>query len=256
VIDSEEKRLKALKWLQVEDVWGIGRQHTTRLKSYGVRTAFEFTQLNDAWIRRNMSVVELRLKHDLSGVVTLDLEKVKPRKNIATTRSFERNLVHFSDIQERVTTFAVACAEKLRRQNDCCNSLLVFLRTNTHRQELEQYSNSTVVKFPFATNSSIELVKFATEGLKRIFRQGYQYKKAGVVILDFKPENEIQLNLFENSNPKHIALMKIMDVINHCYGQQKVRLASQDQKRVWKMKQERLSPRYTTSLQDIIVVKA
>jgi DNA polymerase V len=256
VIDSEEKRLKALKWLQVEDVWGIGRQHTTRLKSYGVQTAFEFTQLNDAWIRRNMSVVELRLKHDLSGVVTLDLEKVKPRKNIATTRSFERNLVHFSDIQERVTTFAVACAEKLRRQNDCCNSLLVFLRTNTHRQELEQYSNSTVVKFPFATNSSIELVKFATEGLKRIFRQGYQYKKAGVVILDFKPENEIQLNLFENSNPKHIALMKIMDVINHCYGQQKVRLASQDQKRVWKMKQERLSPRYTTSLQDIIVVKA
>jgi DNA polymerase V len=203
-----------------------------------------------------MSVVELRLKHDLSGIVTLDLEKVKPRKNIATTRSFERNLVHFSDIQERVTTFAVACAEKLRRQNDCCNSLLVFLRTNAHRQELEQYSNSTVVKFPFATNSSIELVKFATEGLKRIFRQGYQYKKAGVVILDFKPENEIQLNLFENSNPKHIELMKTMDVINHCYGQQKIRLASQDQKRVWKMKQERLSPRYTTRLQDIIVVKA
>jgi len=256
VIDSEEKRLKALKWLQVEDVWGIGRQHTIRLKSYGVRTAFDFTQLSDAWVRRNMSVVELRLKYDLSGIVTLDLEKVKPRKNIATTRSFERNLVHFNDIQERVTTFAVACAEKLRRQNDCCNSLLVFLRTNAHRQELEQYANSTVVKFPFATNSSIELVKFATEGLKRIFRQGYQYKKAGVVIMDFKPENEIQLNLFENSNPKHIELMKTIDVINHCYGQQKIRLASQDQKRVWKMKQERLSPRYTTRLQDIIIVKA
>jgi DNA polymerase V len=256
VIDTEEKRQKALKWLQVEDVWGIGRQHAIRLKGYGIRTAFDFTQLNDAWVRRNMSVVELRLKHDLSGIVTLDLEKVKPRKNIATTRSFERNLVDFKDIQERITTFAVACAEKLRRQNDCCTAILVFLRTNAHRQELEQYTNSTVVKLPFATNSSIELVKFAVEGFQRIFRQGYQYKKAGVVIMDFKPENEIQLNLFENSNLKHIELMKTMDVINHCYGQQKIRLASQDQKRVWKMKQERLSPRYTTRLQDIIIVKA
>ena len=256
VMDTDEKRLKALKWLQVEDIWGIGRQHATKLKSYGVRSAFDFTQLNDAWVRRNMSVVELRLKHDLSGTSILDLEKVKPRKNIATTRSFERNLVHFSDIQERITTFSVACAEKLRRQNDCCTALLVFLRTNSHRQELDQYNNSTVVKLPFATNSSIELVKFATEGLQRIFRQGYQYKKAGVVIMDFKPENEIQLNLFENSNPKHTQLMKTMDVINHCYGQQKIRLASQDQKRVWKMKQERLSPRYTTRLQDIIIVNA
>jgi len=256
VIDSEEKRLKALKWLQIEDVWGIGRQHAKRLNSCGVRTAFDFTQLNDAWIRRSMSIVELRLKHDLSGKPTLDLEKVKPRKNIATTRSFERNLIHFSDIQERVTTFAVACAEKLRRQHSCCTALLVFLRTNVHRQELEQYTNSTVVKLPFATNSSIELVKFATEGLKRIFRQGYHYKKAGVVIMDFKPENEVQLNLFENSNPKHMGLMKTMDALNQCYGQQKIRLASQDQKRVWKMKQERLSPRYTTRLQDVIVVKA
>ncbi len=256
VMDTNEKRLKALKWLQVEDIWGIGRQHATRLKSYGVRSALDFIQLNDAWVRRNMSIVEVRLKHDLSGTSTLDLEKVKPRKNIATTRSFERNLVHFSDIQERITTFSVACAEKLRRQNDCCTALLVFLRTNSHRQELDQYNNSTVVKLPFATNSSIELVKFATEGLRRIFRQGYQYKKAGVVIMDFKPENEIQLNLFENSNPKHTQLMKTMDVINSCYGQQKIRLASQDQKRVWKMKQERLSPRYTTRLQDIIIVNA
>jgi DNA polymerase V len=256
VMDTEEKRLKALKWLQVEDVWGIGRQHATRLKSYGVRTAFDFTQLHDAWVRRNMSVVELRLKHDLLGIPTLDLEKVKPRKNIATTRSFERNLVDFNDVKERVTTFAVTCAEKLRRQHSCCTSLLVFLRTNSHRPELEQYTNSILVKLPFATNSSMELVKFATEGLVRIFRQGYQYKKAGVVIMDFKPENEVQFNLFENSNPKHIKLMKAIDTINLCYGQQKIKLASQDQKRVWKMKQERLSPRYTTRLQDIIIVNA
>jgi len=256
VMDTEEKRFKALKWLQIEDVWGIGRQHATRLKSYGVKTAFDFTQLNDSWIKKNMSVVELRLKQDLSGIPMFDLERIKPRKNIATTRSFERNLVDYQELKERIVTFAVSCAEKLRRQNSYCNSLMVFVRTNAHRLELKQYNNSTIVKFPYATNSSIEIVKFAIEGLKRIFRQGYQYKKAGVVIMNFSAADEIQLNLFENSNPKHVDLMKTIDQINTCYGQQKIKLASQDQRRVWKMKQEKLSPRYTTRLSDVIVVKA
>lgn len=255
VMDTEEKRLKALKWLQIEDVWGIGRQHAIRLKSYGVKTAFDFTQLNDSWIKKNMSIVEFRLKQDLSGIPIFDLDKVKPRKNIATTRSFERNLVDYDDLKERIVTFAVSCAEKLRRQNSYCNSLLVFVRTNVHRLELKQYNNSTIVKFPYATNSSIEIVKFAIDGLQRIFRQGYHYKKAGVVIMNFNSEDQIQLNLFENSNPKHIDLMKTIDQINSSYGQQKVKLASQDQRRVWKMKQEKLSPRYTTRLSDVIVVK-
>ena len=255
VIDTEEKRIKALKWTKIEDVWGIGRKHSIRLKEVGVHNAYDFTQINDAWVRRNLSLVGLRLKHDLQGIPTLDLEDIKPRKNIATTRSFERNLSEYNDIKERITTFAVSCSEKLRRQNSCCTSVMVFIRTNSHRAELEQYNNSVVVKFPFPTNSSIEIAKFACDGLDRIFRKGYQYKKAGVIIMDFKPKDEIQLNLFDNSNPKHLPLMKVMDRINASFGQQKIKLASQDQKRVWKMKQEKLSPRYTTRLSDIIVIK-
>ena len=255
VIDSEEKRLKAIKWLQIEDVWGIGRKHTARLKDVGIKTAYDFTKLNDSWVKRNLSIVEYRLKRDLQGFPTLDLDDIKPRKNIATTRSFERNLLNSNEIQERITTFAVACAEKLRKQKSCCTAIMVFLRTNSHRTELEQYNGSTVVKIPFPTNSSIEIAQFACEGFKRIFRKGYQYKKAGVIIMDFKPEDEIQLNLFENSHPKHRQLMTVIDRINTSFGQQKIKLASQDQKRVWKMKQERLSPRYTTRLSDIITIK-
>ena len=255
VIDSEEKRLKAIKWLQIEDVWGIGRKHTARLKDVGIKTAYDFTQLNDSWVKRKLSIVEYRLKRDLQGFPTLDLEDIKPRKNISTTRSFERNLLNSNEIQERITTFAVACAEKLRKQKSCCTAIMVFLRTNSHRTELEQYNGSTVVKLPFPTNSSIEIAQFACEGFKRIFRKGYQYKKAGVIIMDFKPEDEIQLNLFENSHPKHRQLMTVIDRINTSFGQQKIKLASQDQKRVWKMKQERLSPRYTTRLSDIITIK-
>jgi len=255
VIDTEEKRLKAIKWLKIDDVWGVGRKLSVRFKQVGVKTAYDFTQLNDSWVKRNLSIVELRLKHDLNGNPTLGLEDVKPRKNIATTRSFERNLKDFKDVHERITTFAVSCAEKLRKQGSVCTAIMVFIRTNSHRSELEQYNGGTVVKLPFSTNSSIEIARFAGEGLERIFRKGYQYKKAGVIIMDFKPEGEVQLNLFENSNPKHRQLMKVVDRLNTAFGQQKIKLASQDQKRVWKMKQERLSPRYTTRWSDIITIK-
>ena len=254
LIDNEEKRIKALKWLKIEDVWGIGRQHTKRLNAIGVKTAYDFTQLNDSWVKKNMAIVGLRLKQDLSGTPILDLEMLQPKKNIATTRTFEKNYTSFTDINERVTTFAVSCAEKLRKQHSCCNSLLVFIGTNWNRKDLPQYFKNILVKLPYPTNSSIELARFACHGLEKIFKEGYQYKKAGVMIMDFTPEEETQLGLFENSNPKHIPLMQTIDRLNAYYGQQKIRLASQDLKRVWKMKQEKLSPRYTTKLDEIITI--
>ena len=255
VIDNDEKRIKALKWLDIEDVWGIGRQHAKRLRMIGIKKAYDFTQIEDAWVRRNMSVVGLRLKRDLMGLPTLDLEDIQPKKNIATTRSFERNLTKLEEIKERIVTFSVSCAEKLRRQHSACNALCVFLRTNSHRQDLKQYSNSTVIKLPFPTSSSIEIANFALKALEQIFIPGLHYKKAGVIIMDFTPNDQIQLSLFENSNPKHVPLMKVVDRINQSFGQQKIKLASQDQKRIWKMKQEKLSPRYTTRLEEIIEVK-
>jgi DNA polymerase V len=255
VIDDDEKRIKALKWLDIEDVWGVGRQHAKKLRYVGVKKAYDFTQMDDAWVRRNMSVVGLRLKMDLLGLPTLDLEDIKPKKNIATTRSFERNLTKLEDIRERIVTFSVSCAEKLRRQHSSCNALCVFIRTNSHRQELQQYSNSFVVKLPYPTNSSIEISKFAIQALEQIFVPGLHYKKAGVIIMDFTPDCEIQLSLFENSNPKHSPLMQVVDRINQSFGQQKIKLASQDQKRIWKMKQEKLSPRYTTRLDEVIEVR-
>lgn len=254
LIDSEEKRIKALKWLKIEDVWGIGRQHAKRLKAINVNTAFDFTQLNDLWVKKNLSIVELRLKHDLQGIPTLDLEILQPKKNIATTRSFEKNYTGLEQLNERVTTFAVSCAEKLRKQKSCCNSIMVFIHTNGHRHDLPQYSRNIVVKLPFPTNSSIELAKFANQALGKIFRKGFHYKKAGVIVMDFSPENQKQLKIFENSNTKHVPLMQAIDKINASFGQQKIKLASQDLRKVWKMKQEKLSPRYTTNLNEIITI--
>ena len=254
IIQSEESRLKALKWLKVEDIWGVGRQHAKRLWQVGVKTAFDFTQLSDAWVRRNMSVIGLRLKHDLQGIPTIQMEEINPKKSITTSRSFERNLVEFEEVKERVVTFMVMCAEKLRKQKCCCTSFYLFLRTNSHRQDLEQYRGATVVKLPFPTNSTLELVHFATAALASIFRNGFRYKKAGVIIMDFIPEDKVQLTLFENTNPKHHELMQVLDGLNIKFGQQKIKVASQDQRRVWKMKQEKKSPSYTTCLHDIMKI--
>jgi DNA polymerase V len=253
-IDSIEKREKALKWLPIEDVWGIGRKHALRLRSLNVLTAYDFTVLHDSWIKKHMSIVGIRLKMDLLGNPTIQLEEIQSKKSIATTRSFERNYTELEDLNERIVTFAVSCAEKLRKQNSCCNSMILFLHTNSNRKDLPQYSKNILVKLPFPTNSSIELATFASDALKRIFQKGFHYKKAGVIVQDIHPESTEQMSLFKNRDSRHIAIMKAVDTLNAKYGQQKIRLASQDQRRVWKMKQEKLSPCYTTKLADVITI--
>lgn len=254
IINSEEKRIKALKWLKVEDVWGIGRQHSKRLKAQGIKSAFDFTQLDDKFVKKQMSIVGLRLKHDLQGIPTLDLEEIQIKKSIATTRTFETNYTEYEQLVERISTFAASCAEKLRKQNSCCSSLMVFIHTNKHHKDAPQYRQNIVVKLPFPTNSTIELVKFATQALKYIFKKGYSYKKAGVIVQDFSQTDCLQQTLFENRDKRHIPLMQTIDKLNFLFGQQKIRLASQDIKKVWKMKQEKLSPHYTTNINDIITI--
>ncbi len=254
IIATEEQRIKALKWLKIEDVWGIGRQHAKRLYAKNITTAYAFTQLNPDWVKKHMAVVGARLQKDLQGTAILDIEKIQAKKNIATTRSFETNYKELEQLNERITTFAVSCAEKLRRQHSCCQAMMVFIHSNGHRHDLPQYSRNIIVKLPFPTNSAIELSKFATLALEKIFIKGYYYKKAGIIVMDFCDENCLQTNLFENRDPRHIPLMQTVDELNASYGQQKVKLAAQDLQRVWKMRQEKLSPCYTTRLEDIITI--
>jgi len=254
VIETEEQRVKALKWMKVEDVWGIGRRLSKRLVAAGVTTAFDFTKSDSAWVKKNMAVVGLRLQKDLQGIPVLDLETAQFKKNIATTRSFEKDYTTPDEIRERVITFAVSCAEKLRRQHSCCLSLMVFINTNRNKKDLPQYNPSIVLQLPFPTNSNIELAKFAGFAFDKIYREGFHYKRAGVIVQDFVPEDAIQQTLFDKRNERHIPLMQTIDKLNSAYGDQKIRLASQDLDRVWKMRQERLSPRYTTRLSEILTI--
>mgnify|MGYP001297768261 FL=1 len=255
-LDSKEKREKALKWLKIGDVWGIGLKHTDRLESYNVNRAYDFIKLPDKWVRSEMSVVGLRLKKELEGESVLSLEEHRsPKKAIATTRSFEKNLTKFEDLKERVSTFSILCSEKLRVQKSSCNSIYIFVKSNKHQKNKLQYRNGIVMTLPFASNSSITISKYAVEGLKRIYKQDIEYKKAGVIVMGLIPTDSNQLNLFEKENPRYQALMKTLDFINKKEGSNKIKLASQDLKRIWKMKQTKLTKRYTTELNEIISLK-
>ena len=255
-IDTEDKRLKALKWTSIGDVWGIGRQHRKRLEALGIMTALDFVRLPDTWVRQHMSVLGLRLKKDLQGLPFIQLEETIPtKKSIATTRSFEGTLNHFDALEERVTTFATSCAEKLRHQNSNCTALLVFVRSDPHKKGATPYRNSCTLNLPYPSNSSITIGKYAVMGLKAIYREGIAYKKAGVLVLGLHPAATRQLSLFEAHVGKHQALMHAIDSIHRRFGPHQMKLANQDLKRTWKMKQEHLSKRFTTKLSETIVVK-
>lgn len=254
VIDTDEKRIKALKWLPLEDVWGIGRRQAVKLKAAGMRTAYDFTQADREWVRKNMSIVGVKLQDELNGIPCMEMNPVEKRQSIATTRSFEKAYTSLDELRERITTFAASSAESLRKQNSLCRSLMVFIETNRFGEPFEQYSNNLMVKLPFATSSTIEIVQSAVQGLQKIFKEGYHYKRAGVVLMDFISETNLQPSLFFNSDPRHLSLMQTVDNLNNKFGTHVLKLASQDL-RTWKMKQEHLSPAYTTNLNDVIRVK-
>ena len=253
-LKTEEQIYKALKWADIEEVWGIGRRFSKRLRMIGVHKALDFVNLEDEYIRKEFSIVGLRLKKELLGESVLDLDMISPKKRIATTRSFEKYTNDFEYVKERVSTFAVSCAEKLRKQNSSCNLLTLFIQTNPFDKEKAQYYRTISIHLPYQSNSSITLSKVAVRAFEQIYKDGYAYKKAGIIVSGLVPEDQRQLSLFEEENTHHPNLMKAMDVLNKKFGAAKVKLASQDLDRTWKMRQERLSPCYTTKWKDLLIV--
>lgn len=255
VIDSEEKRIKALKWMKIEDVWGIGWQLQKRLKAKNCVTAFDFVQLSDDWVRKTFSITEWKLKKDLEGISEIKLDEIKAKHAIATTRSFEYTFSDLDNIKERISTFATSCAEKLRKQKSSCHAIYVTLSSDRHKKDLEQHRVSKIISLPFPTDSSLIISQQAVNAVASIFKEGIKYKRAGVIVMGLVPTYNHQIDLFESENPKHKPLMHAIDGLNEKYADYKVKLGNQDLKRTWKMRQERLSPRYTTNINDIIKVK-
>ncbi len=256
VIDNEEKRIKALKWTKIEDVWGIGYQLTKKMKAKNILTAYDFTlPHNESYIKKEMGVVGMRLKYELEGKSVLEMEEPKDKKNIAVTRSFDGNISTLDQMKERVSTFATVCAEKLRKQNSCCYSVILYLRKDKYKVERQRYNFYKMETLPFASNSNITLSSVAVKMLTEMFEEGEIYKKAGIIVTQIIPQDQKQFHLFEEENPKHQKLMKVIDDFHKKTGERKIRLGNQDLQRTWKMRQNHLSKKYTTDIKDIFRVK-
>ena len=256
VIDTEEKRIKALKWTKIEDVWGIGFRLTKKMQAKNILTAYDFVQpYNESFIKKEMGVVGIRLKMELEGKSVLEMDEPKDKKTIAITRSFDGNIATFNEMKERVSTFATVCAEKLRKQNSCCYGVILYLRKDKYKVETQRYNFYKMETLPYASNSSITLSSLAVKMLKEIFEEGEIYKKAGVIVTQIIPQDQKQFHLFEEENPKHQKIMKVMDDFHRKTGERKIRLGNQDLQRTWKMKQDHLSPKFTTDIKDIFIVK-
>ena len=258
VIDDDEKRIKALKWTKIEDVWGIGSRWAKKVKMRNINTAFDFTaQQHEAWIKKEMGIVGMRLKYELEGKSVLALDEVvEQRKSIVVTRSFPKQISDFDGLRERVTTFATICAEKLRKQKSCCNTMVVMLVIDRHKYQASQYYLNRSFKLPFATNSTLTIANIAVELLQKIYADNPNavFKKAGVMVFDLIDEDKKQFKLFEDENPKHLNLMQAIDKINKKAGCKKIRLATQNEK-TWNMKQNFLSAKFTTSFNEILEIK-
>ncbi|MBE9576048.1 Y-family DNA polymerase [Flavobacterium proteolyticum] len=256
VIDTEEKRIKALKWTKIEDVWGIGFRLTKKMQAKNIKTAYDFTlPYNEAFIRKEMGVVGMRLKYELEGKSVLEMEEPKAKKNIAVTRSFEKDITDFNELKERVVTFASVCSEKLRKQNSCCNAVILYLRKDKFKANGEKYSFYRMQTLSFPSNTSFSISQTAIMMLKDLYQEGTAYKKAGVIVSEIVPSSQRQFKLFDEENPKYQKLMEVMDAVQAKTGERKLRLASQDLKRTWKMKQNYLSNRYTTNFNELLEVK-
>lgn len=254
IINTEEKRIRALKLTEIGDVWGIGRRQATKLEKQGVKTAFDFTQLPGSWVRKNMTVVGERTWKELQGISCIDIETAPPaKKQICTSRSFGKMVEDFETMAEAVATYVSTCAKKLRKQHSYAMSLMVFIHTNNFWEDLPQYWRNTVIHLPVPTADTLEIVHYALSGLRNIFVSGYQYKKAGVIITEIT--STAQLGLFDSiDRDKRERLMAAIDKINGDYSQH-VKLAVQGISQEWKLKQEQLSQHYTTDINEIITIR-
>lgn len=249
ILDTPDKIEKALKWLPIEDVWGIGWKLGVKMRDNGVNKAWDLLQKPEMWIRKIMGIHGVRMLNELKGIRQLELSAVSPKKSIAVTRSFMEMLTTKEEVRERVETFGMYCSERLRKQNTCCKMITVFVQTNRFRKDLPEYKKAITQILPNPTNSSILIGRVVNELFEAIYKEGFHYKRAGVIVNDFVPENERLISLFEkDTQNQHLPVMRAMDALNKKYGKDKVRLGSMSGKNTFG--RANLSPEYEAFLKN------
>ncbi|MEO8447425.1 MAG: Y-family DNA polymerase [bacterium] len=248
---------RLLQQVPIHDVWGIGSAFAKELMKNKILSAYDFKCIDEKWVKKKMGVVGLRTCLELRETTCIEIDRlVKPKKGIMSSRSFGRYVTELPEIEEAVSQYVTRASEKLRMQNSICRSIYVFIQTNHHKLNEKQYAMGKTITLEEPTAFTPELIKNALFVLRKIFRSGYKYIKAGVYLSNIVPEKEIQFNAFrETDHNKNISVMKAVDSMNCIWGRDTVKFASSGIEQDWKMKMCFRSNRYTTNWNEIVVVR-
>jgi DNA polymerase V len=242
---------------ELEDIWGINVRTARKLRGIGIQNALDLRNADPRRIHDYLNVVIARTVSELQGYPCIPFEQdPMPKKNTAVTRSFGKEVKTLSEMKEAVATFTSRAGEKLRAAKQVAKEVTVFLHTNPFRKEAPQYYNGKRVRFPVPTNDTKELLSFTIPAIESIFREGYSYKKAGVMLWGLIPSDSIQQNIFDSTDRKKAAkLMSAFDGINSEYGGNILRFGVTGTQQVWKLRQMMKSKKYTTRFEELLNIK-
>ena len=242
-----------LKNFDISDIWGVGRQLSKLYIKNGINNAHKLKNISNSWVKKSTNVLGAKTVMELRGIpcINLETEETK-RKSCCVSRSFGRKVESLDKLKESITTHCLNAAEKIRNDNQTTRSITVFIRTSPFDKNRKYYSNSLTIDLPIATNNSLELVKMATESLKKIYKYGYFYQKAGIILSKLSEAGEKNLNLLtpilEN---KSQTLMKAIDLTNAKYGRNVISVAQAGINNSWKMRREHSSKIDTASFDSL-----
>jgi len=244
---------KVLRKFPIEDVWGIGRKTARKLHDRNISTAWEFTQMDEGLVRGLFGIVGLRTWQELRGIPAIEFEDtIETKQSICVSRSFAKEITEPGELAEQVANFAASAAEKLRAQHSACVEMMVFAYTNRFKENEPQTYGSVLVSYPQATNDHRAIIAAAVNATREVYKKGYGYKKAGVVISKLIPESGVVRSLFADNAAieRESRLSSAMDAINHAFGRGAVKIGAQGSG-VIKSSSDSQSPHYTTLWSDI-----
>ncbi|TCS32899.1 DNA polymerase V [Paucimonas lemoignei] len=254
---TEAELCRYFSALDVGKVWGVGRQIAKRLSYLGIDTVQTLRDAEPKLMRQHFGVVMERTCNELRGLSCLSLEEVlPPKKQIVSSRSFGTMVTRPDELREAVSSYMARAAEKLRHERSICGAIHVFVQTNRFRQQDAQYHNGVTIPLTEATSDTRRMTAAALYGLRRIYRPGYSYKKAGVMLLDLIPETVRQASLFREPDERSEKVMQVLDGLNRDYGRNTLYLASCGIQQRWSMLAQNRSPRYTTRWDELPTAKA
>ena len=248
---------KVLSKFPLRDVWGIGRRYGKAFDQMQILTAQQFVELDKQWVQGRMGITGVRTWQELQGIPSLPMDDLSAsRQQITVSRSFPHEIYDCAELEHIVAEFATMCGEKLRRQGSLCRTIHCFVMTNRHRADQPQHVEQVTHRFTAHTDSTLALVKAGRELLRSIYRTGFGYKKAGILLGDFEQRGMQQQALFDApADPRHERLMEVLDRVNRHYGHGSLKTAAEGEK-PFQMNREHVSRRYTTEWSELLTVKA